>query len=1702
MNISIGDQIQVRINKIQENGCFCSICDTDLFGFLPKNLMPSYCDGDGKIIKAVNDTILVYVKKINSEGLIMLSDVITYEKDKEKRERICAFASEYEIGTIFEAEVIKVSSSKATIRLGDVEGIITKEEIYWNEINQLSDLLYEGEIINVVFLRYEKGHLYFSLKYLDKKPYDLELYDLSLTELLRFAGHKSNEFIGVAKRYHYGLFIENLYSDYNDQRGKLLIDPIYGYNLRALVLNNSIQVHENHFYKITVKLLPKDRRIERNQLFQFVATKLEEVENPYKNDVCLTFEKLTSPKTNIVAAHLLAEVGKDMYSSKDRMFFELIQNADDAAAEKGVFIKVKTNGDYLIVQYNGKSFDKDDFEAITSAANGTKKANENQTGYKGIGFKSVFTDSEQVFIKTGGYQFKFDKSDPRFSDFDSFYFSVNRFNTDDEKQLFLQKFGSEKKRFNGVNDIPWQLEPIWIDDYPKILDDSFLKSNVAIALKLGENKIFEKDGYLDAIQDVFCHPKFMLFLRNTKRIDFNGESVSKNTTNDIIVLKNSFNDNKIEKFKRKDYSIEISNRVFEENEIGIRIVIEDEDLYTGKIIEAKFVDLQNQELDRIPKKIAINKSTFISFAVLLDEEDRLNPNTQRSEISMFAFLPTLVKDFRFPFYINANFILDPPRQRILGDNPWNFFLMQEIAKCLVSWCGELCRQEEKNALNILIPNYFEEESNDTKRLAEHFNKSYKTSLENQSFILNHKGEIVKQEEIILDATGLSDIIGDSLFCEIIETHKSLPSRLVDFAILKEKIFDLVDSFSFDTVVTKLVSNERLISWLIDADEEKRDRFYKWIINNKDFCSELLSTLPVFQFNKEFLSLKEINDNKLYIITTELVEPIKSILIKLGFICSEGLLETHPLYECLSSQDEKVLFNTIVDRLPDSDLLPNEKLQLFEALSNFRGVAEQSLAKIGLFSNLKGDKKPLNEMMVYRNDASEWLHPFIICKEECFEELSNYLISSEDEFSKVIWENRAFSGMTITDFKKAYTWTDEQYTKSLISEYRGTDQYESLLPIIEEASKDVKIEYLSKIKSIELSEREKYDKDSFVYRVLMMALSIYEKPTDFSSKLFYKGNCIKEFTIKDEVVCQYKKDNDEEKRLTMSLSKLLPLSKTNSREIETIKSLFENKRNIDKFFEASSKPLPDIYSELLEQLSIPNREYREWNIRSNAQQYLFVVYYRRRYKGWFNSYIPSIKLSYQTDSFIDELMTVLYDNNVDLNDSPFTYKLKNEFNDKYFGKDYLLESEALNQSVQNWADNDKKKQYLFRNGVIPSSDSTLRVRQLFVANESIDEKEFDLSIQQNRAFLEYITQSGIIKFPIVNENQKTFIIQIKKDLDKERIKIITPRVNLLELENNSKEWDSEQYKSWIEDHYPMIYIFPNLIPKDLVFNNVVIMNFFDGNYYYDKNNKKLYITEKNKIDDTLFEIAKEGKSDFNIEDYQMTCREGKVLLSEKTIQDYKQQIKDLQSEGDKLRKEIDSLRVQLGKSSPSSTSSIIEKGDPDTLSKSDKYEAQLEAQRFLMLEMPDWDFPKKYGECDSEGIPYHFSTIVAKDEDENEIPLVLKSYKKQSEPFKINPEEWDYMMKKEAHLFIYDGRHILEIEPKDLILNQSSITITFSTENLDIEQRINAFAEALHYFKELHFDFESFNVSKKAKSIQEIFNKTTGSQQQFKDNEAL
>jgi hypothetical protein len=93
------------------------------------------------------------------------------------------------------------------------------------------------------------------------------------------------------------------------------------------------------------------------------------------------------------------------------------------------------------------------------------------------------------------------------------------------------------------------------------------------------------------------------------------------------------------------------------------------------------------------------------------------------------------------------------------------------------------------------------------------------------------------------------------------------------------------------------------------------------------------------------------------------------------------------------------------------------------------------------------------------------------------------------------------------------------------------------------------------------------------------------------------------------------------------------------------------------------------------------------------------------------------------------------------------------------------------------------------------------------------------------------------------------------------------------------------------------------------------------------------------------------------------------------------------------------------------------------------------------------------------------------------PIVVKSYKKQSEQFNINAIEWEQILTQPKSLFlVWDGNKINYIDILGLLKNQSHVDISFSTENLDIEERLNKFSQSMRYFKDIQFKFSSFYSS--------------------------
>lgn len=197
-------------------------------------------------------------------------------------------------------------------------------------------------------------------------------------------------------------------------------------------------------------------------------------------------QKQNSDYNNAVQARNQYEslilLSRDVFTEYIRFLFELIQNADDARATE---IKILILDNHLVISHNGEAFNKEDVEGICNVGGGTKKSNSNATGYKGIGFKSVFGKSTSVSIFSNGFQFKFDEIFPQ------------------------AKYPV----------MPWQIIPQWTD-LPKLISDALdgkvWNVSTVICLDITEDLIADLKELLNTSQ-------ILLFLRSIKKISAIGK---------------------------------------------------------------------------------------------------------------------------------------------------------------------------------------------------------------------------------------------------------------------------------------------------------------------------------------------------------------------------------------------------------------------------------------------------------------------------------------------------------------------------------------------------------------------------------------------------------------------------------------------------------------------------------------------------------------------------------------------------------------------------------------------------------------------------------------------------------------------------------------------------------------------------------------------------------------------------------------------------------------------------------------------------------------------------------------------------------------------------------------------------------------------------------------------------------------------------
>jgi hypothetical protein len=104
-------------------------------------------------------------------------------------------------------------------------------------------------------------------------------------------------------------------------------------------------------------------------------------------------------------------IAEQLYQESNHFLLEILQNADDNTYTNSVpTLGIHYKDQRLYLSCNEVGFSMQDVEALCGVGLSSKHGLADRIGEKGIGFKSVFRVANVVWIKSGHYSFKFDRS--------------------------------------------------------------------------------------------------------------------------------------------------------------------------------------------------------------------------------------------------------------------------------------------------------------------------------------------------------------------------------------------------------------------------------------------------------------------------------------------------------------------------------------------------------------------------------------------------------------------------------------------------------------------------------------------------------------------------------------------------------------------------------------------------------------------------------------------------------------------------------------------------------------------------------------------------------------------------------------------------------------------------------------------------------------------------------------------------------------------------------------------------------------------------------------------------------------------------------------------------------------------------------------------------------------------------------------------
>jgi hypothetical protein len=384
------------------------------------------------------------------------------------------------------------------------------------------------------------------------------------------------------------------------------------------------------------------------------------------------------------------------FPRESQLILEFMQNAEDASAKKfELRLDRAKDGEYeLLICNDGKPFSKDDVDAICLIGR-SRKDPENYLGYLGVGFKSAFLVSDKVQVYSWPYSFKFDNN-----------------------------------AWKNPETTPWQIIPIWIEEYPEELREW----NTAFILTVQPQYVEPIVRELETLTS-----RVLLFTHNLNEISLRWDGKSRSFSKRSTVMKEDGN----RQILRIDIEEEVQNYKAEQ---------------TSWVVFRSVVEVP-EEISKDPITIKWKRGNVrrreIAVAFRLDELGDLSPKAGTVKFGLFSYLPLREEVYDLPFIIHGDFLTGVGRETMNRDAKWNIWLLEEIRKFILEfvipafkshqvWKFSYTRVLYGNAPHI-IDDY----------LAEPLRKELLTG----EHVLDIKEEFVKAEDVIEVHEELINLLG-------------------------------------------------------------------------------------------------------------------------------------------------------------------------------------------------------------------------------------------------------------------------------------------------------------------------------------------------------------------------------------------------------------------------------------------------------------------------------------------------------------------------------------------------------------------------------------------------------------------------------------------------------------------------------------------------------------------------------------------------------------------------------------------------------------------------------------------------------------------------------------------------------------------------------------------------------------------------------